>query len=222
MAWRTRRGHAAGERGARPCRRGEGAAYAGAPRPRGGEDRPRPPQEAIDDICRLLAEEQLRERAWYLLILALARTGRRDKALDAYQRARHALVAELGVEPGADLRRLQAMILDGKLQPVALGSPRGGICQLPLDIADFVGRREELAAAAGTLCREHGRAEAAPPARKPPTPTVPVCVVSGQGGRRGDGCGCQHAQADAQRDQRTPQVDLLSGGARPCRRTARS
>lgn len=91
-------------------------------------------------------------------------------------------MAELGVEPGADLRRLQAMILDGKLQPVALGSPRGGICQLPLDIADFVGRREELAAAAGTLCREHGRAEAAPPARKPPTPTVPVCVISGQGG----------------------------------------
>ena len=50
-------------------------------------------------------------------MLALYRSGRQAEALDAYQRARDRLTDELGLEPGSELRALQAAIL----QP---GSPR--------------------------------------------------------------------------------------------------
>jgi DNA-binding SARP family transcriptional activator len=124
-------------------------------------------QDVIGQLRRVVAEQPLQERAWYLLMLALARAGQRDKALDAYQHARDVLVEELGVEPGQDLRQLQAAILGGDLSFVA-PEPRGrGVCQLPPDIADFVGRRGELSAAIGALSA---------------TPTVPLCVISGQGG----------------------------------------
>ena len=44
-------------------------------------------------------------------MLALYRCGRQADALEAYRRARHTLVEEIGVEPGADLRALQQAIL---------------------------------------------------------------------------------------------------------------
>ena len=139
-------------------------------------------QEIVDDLRRLLTEQPLRERAWYLLMLAHARAGQRDKALHAYRRARDVLVAELGVEPGKDLKELQSMILGGDLPPLAPEPRNKGICQLPPDIADFVGRQGELAAAIEALGPDHQRATTTSPARIPPTPTVPLCVISGQGG----------------------------------------
>ena len=44
-------------------------------------------------------------------MLALYRSGRQSEALEAYRQARSALVEEIGVEPGAELRRLQDAIL---------------------------------------------------------------------------------------------------------------
>ncbi|MFE6894366.1 BTAD domain-containing putative transcriptional regulator [Streptomyces sp. NPDC057694] len=44
-------------------------------------------------------------------MLALHRSGRRSEALAAYQRVRTTLVRELGLEPSADLRRMQRLIL---------------------------------------------------------------------------------------------------------------
>ena len=44
-------------------------------------------------------------------MLALYRSGRQAEALDAYRGARASLVEEIGVEPGAELRRLQDAIL---------------------------------------------------------------------------------------------------------------
>jgi DNA-binding SARP family transcriptional activator len=44
-------------------------------------------------------------------MLALYRSGRRGEALSVYQRLRQALVGELGLEPSAELRRLQWAIL---------------------------------------------------------------------------------------------------------------
>ena len=44
-------------------------------------------------------------------MLALYRAGRQAEALDAYQDARARFVDELGIEPGAELRQLQAEIL---------------------------------------------------------------------------------------------------------------
>src|SRR5262249_32591595 len=45
------------------------------------------------------------------LMLALYRSGRQAEALDAYQAVRHALVEELGIEPGRALRELERGIL---------------------------------------------------------------------------------------------------------------
>ena len=54
-------------------------------------------------------------------MLALYRSGRQADALEAYRLAREALVAELGLEPGAALRDLQRGILE---QDPALAAPR--------------------------------------------------------------------------------------------------
>jgi DNA-binding SARP family transcriptional activator len=59
-----------------------------------------------------VAEHPFRERLWWLLMLALYRSGRQADALRAYQRARTALRDELGLEPGTELRDLEAAILD--------------------------------------------------------------------------------------------------------------
>ena len=45
-------------------------------------------------------------------MLALYRSGRQAEALAAYQDARHALVEELGIEPGKALRDLHQAVLN--------------------------------------------------------------------------------------------------------------
>jgi DNA-binding SARP family transcriptional activator len=67
----------------------------------------------VGDLESLLAREPLRERMWASLMIALYRSQRQADALRAYQRAREVLVDRLGVEPSAELRRLEAAILDG-------------------------------------------------------------------------------------------------------------
>ena len=44
-------------------------------------------------------------------MLALYRAGRQAEALEAYRAARAALVEQIGIEPGPELRRLQESIL---------------------------------------------------------------------------------------------------------------
>jgi DNA-binding SARP family transcriptional activator len=68
-------------------------------------------REVIGRFEALLAEHPLRERLWWLLMLALYRSGRQADALRAYQKARAHLREELGIDPGVELRRLEAAIL---------------------------------------------------------------------------------------------------------------
>ncbi|MFI5508307.1 BTAD domain-containing putative transcriptional regulator [Mycobacterium sp. NPDC051804] len=67
--------------------------------------------EIIGELEAAISEAPLRERRWGQLMLALYRAGRQGEALGAYQRARSLLVEELGVDPGPDLRRLEAAIV---------------------------------------------------------------------------------------------------------------
>jgi class 3 adenylate cyclase len=67
--------------------------------------------EIIGELEAAIADAPLRERRWGHLMLALYRAGRQGDALGAYQRARSLLADELGVDPGPDLRRLEAAIV---------------------------------------------------------------------------------------------------------------
>lgn len=68
-------------------------------------------EELVPELDALVEEHPLRERVWADLMVALHRSGRTSDALDAYHRAREVFVGELGLEPPAELRRLQERIL---------------------------------------------------------------------------------------------------------------
>jgi ABC-type transport system substrate-binding protein/DNA-binding beta-propeller fold protein YncE len=67
--------------------------------------------DVIGELDALVAAHPLRERLHAQRMLALYRAGRQSEALEAYGDARAALVGEIGVEPGAELQRLQEAIL---------------------------------------------------------------------------------------------------------------
>ncbi|HKE97478.1 MAG TPA: BTAD domain-containing putative transcriptional regulator [Actinomycetes bacterium] len=73
---------------------------------------------ALGDHAELIGELEafrqswpLRERAQELLMIALYRSGRQAEALAVYRQFRDRLVEELGLEPGPELRRLEARML---------------------------------------------------------------------------------------------------------------
>ena len=66
---------------------------------------------AVPALLELTASGPWRERPWVLLMEAYYRSGRQKDALDTYQRVRALLADELGVEPGAELRRMERRIL---------------------------------------------------------------------------------------------------------------
>ncbi|HEX5495129.1 MAG TPA: tetratricopeptide repeat protein [Mycobacteriales bacterium] len=120
-----------------------------------------------DELRPLLAEHPLHERLHAHLMLALARSGRRAEALEAYRRARQVIVDELGVEPGKDLSDMHERILradpDLHRQPAADGAPGrpdgppvGVPRQLPAPVRHFTGRAEQLDILSGLLGREAG------------------------------------------------------------------
>lgn len=98
--------------------------------------------DVVPEIEAALGEQPLRERLWGQLMTALYRCGRQAEALEAYQRARTFLRDELGLEPGPELRRLEASILRHEL---ALAEPEPPH-NLPAPLTSFVGREREVAA----------------------------------------------------------------------------
>jgi len=99
----------------------------------------------VAELESLVAEHPLRERLRAQLVLALYRSGRQSDSLDAYRQARETLLEELGLEPSAELRELQAAILRQEpsldVEPAELRARR----HLPTPATPFVGRREEVA-----------------------------------------------------------------------------
>jgi predicted ATPase/DNA-binding SARP family transcriptional activator len=95
----------------------------------------------IGELERLVAEHPVRERLWRLLVLALYRDERQADALAACRRARRMLSAELGLEPGEELRRLEQAVLRQEV-PAAAPPLRHN---LPAPLTSFVGREADLA-----------------------------------------------------------------------------
>ncbi|WP_156959444.1 AfsR/SARP family transcriptional regulator [Nocardia sp. BMG51109] len=67
--------------------------------------------ELIGELIPLIGSHQFRERFCEQLMVAQYRAGRRVDALATYREARTLLLAEIGSEPGANLRRLHDAVL---------------------------------------------------------------------------------------------------------------
>ncbi|WP_371663823.1 BTAD domain-containing putative transcriptional regulator [Streptomyces sp. NBC_00280] len=156
------------------------------------------PDRTIAPLLAHVAAHPLRERPRGQLMTALYRAGRVSDALRTYQEGRAILREELGIDPGPRLRSLHQAVLtdDAKLsgtagphsagrEPAGLpkqpsggtGSvsgapPRPAPSHLPPDIADFVGRTEQIDWAASLLGKvdEDGRTAS------------PIGVLSGRSG----------------------------------------
>ncbi|WAL66763.1 transcriptional regulator [Amycolatopsis cynarae] len=122
--------------------------------------------EVAGELEALLAENPLRERTAAQLMIALQRSGRQADALAVYTRTRTTLIEELGVEPGAVLRRSHAAVLRGEEGEQHRAPVPWPICQLPPDLPDFAGREEESDELARLLTG----------------PGMPLTVLSGQPG----------------------------------------
>jgi DNA-binding SARP family transcriptional activator len=110
--------------------------------------------EVIPQLEELVAAHPLRERLRGQLMLALYRDGRQTQALDLYRRTRDELVAELGIEPGPTLQKLQQAILnqDPSLDG-PLAAPERSILVAPQDVR----RVGELIAIAEPLAKRPKR-----------------------------------------------------------------
>jgi DNA-binding SARP family transcriptional activator len=68
--------------------------------------------EVLPEIREAVETHPMHEQFRCNLMLALYRSGRQADALEAFRAARHALVEELGIEPGPELRALEQAILE--------------------------------------------------------------------------------------------------------------
>ncbi|SEN55333.1 Transcriptional regulatory protein, C terminal [Nonomuraea pusilla] len=69
------------------------------------------PQAVINDLECRTSRHPLRERLWWLLALALYRSGRQADALATLRRARSVIAGQLGLDPGPALQALEDDIL---------------------------------------------------------------------------------------------------------------
>lgn len=128
----------------------------------------------VPELRALTAEHPLRERLWAQLMIALYRCGRQADALSAYESVRRMLAAELGLDPGPELRELRQAVLVGepRLAPPEqeqAPEPRWPVHhQLPLEAPYFTGR-EELVSQIEKLLTD-------------PAEGVPIVAVSGPPG----------------------------------------
>jgi DNA-binding SARP family transcriptional activator len=79
--------------------------------------------DVIGELEALVGEHPLRETFRRQLMLALYRAGRQAEALEVYQDARGRFIDELGIEPGPELKQLQAEILRHEAGLVAAAAP---------------------------------------------------------------------------------------------------
>jgi DNA-binding SARP family transcriptional activator len=110
--------------------------------------------EATVKLKRMIAMHPFNERLHAHLMRALSLSGRSADALDVYRSARRTMVAELGVEPGEEMRRLEREILAGSVEgacrPTASQSA-GPPPVSPSDGALYVGRDDEFSMAVAAL-----------------------------------------------------------------------
>lgn len=108
--------------------------------------------EVVGALRAHVRRHPLGEHGHALLMAALSQAGENAAALEAYHQARQLLIAQLGIEPGAELARMQQSVLRGGLRPAGAqadlrrGAGKGIFrpFQLPPDLPDFAGRRDAV------------------------------------------------------------------------------
>lgn len=98
------------------------------------------PERVAAALAPAVLEQPLREQLVARWMLALYRCGRQAEALAAYERLRRTLRDELGLDPAAELQRLQARILDQDPTLDRPDRPRGNLADV---VTSFVGREEQ-------------------------------------------------------------------------------
>ena len=105
--------------------------------------------ELVGELEALIGEHPTREKPRAQLMLALYRSARQADALAAYRAARRELTEQLGLEPGAELKRLEHAIL---CQDPALDLPAAPATRASVLVAPSAsGRLQELLALAAAL-----------------------------------------------------------------------
>ena len=125
--------------------------------------------QLIGELDALVAEHPLRERLHGQRMLALYRSGRQSEALEAYRQARAALVEQIGVEPGAELRQLHEQIL-AQDPALDLAPPRSTV-ELRPGIAPT--RRPRAVLVAAACCCSPGSPHSGSSACASPTASPP-------------------------------------------------
>ena len=189
--------------------------------------------DLVGELQALIVEFPLRERLRGQLMLALYRAGRQADALRAFQDARDTLVDELGIEPGRELRDLEAAILEQDLalatRPAA-AAPERPRTNLRAPLTSLVGRADELRAISaaardepdrharrpGRLGEDASRARGRPPRR----PRVAGRRVA-RGTRAGRAFRSRARDRGRARDPRRPHARRRERRARTHRRLPR-
>jgi DNA-binding SARP family transcriptional activator/Tfp pilus assembly protein PilF len=151
--------------------------------------------QLIPELQALVDAYPFREVYHGQFMTALYRAGQQSEALAVYQRARDTLVAELGVEPGEELKRLHHDILAGNAAPRRApgGTPeraadgqggRGHVVprQLPAVAPHFAGREAALAELDALLADTPLPSVSAPDALAPDGAVMVITAVGGMAG----------------------------------------
>lgn len=123
----------------------------------------------VGELERLVSQHPYREGLRRQLMVALYRSGRQADALAAYRSARATFIEDLGVEPGPELRDLEAAVLrhDPVLSPPSRGA-RQPARRRRLLLAGLAAAVLALAAAAGIFAAVHMPGEASSSAQRVP------------------------------------------------------
>jgi DNA-binding SARP family transcriptional activator len=128
--------------------------------------------QLVPELRELVGRHPFREHLWAQLVRALHGSGQRSAALAAYRQVCQLLRDELGVEPGVELRQVEAGVRAGDgAGPDPGHALRAGRAGFPPPPVELVGRATELDAV---------RALLAP--RDPPAGSCPVVCVDGPPG----------------------------------------